>query len=260
MKKNYILLVVLLFTGYSSISQTELKYDNGTSNISWYGLNAQTQQAVRFSPTGPCNILNVQYYVRTTNAAAANFGVFIYDWDGNAPDQTIYSEAINAVTGNYEDWRDHSVGSGVSSNGEFVVAFKNASATLELAYDANLSTGRNWEMSGGTWSSASASTWLIRATVEYANGIVEELVGESFNLYPNPASNAVTVNFELNKTDNVLIKLYNGQGALIKQMEKTGISGLQQFTWNTEKYEDGFYYFTLETGETRIVRKLIIIQ
>lgn len=76
---------------------------------------------------------------------------------------------------------------------------------------------------------------------------------------PNPFTNSVTIQFNLKQESVVAVTIYDGKGALVKQLFK-GISnpGLQQFYLDGTNWSNGTYFSEVIIDSQRILlRKLV---
>ena len=163
----------------------ELVYDNNvaTGSYKYPGFTMST----RMSPAEPCQIMSLRYYT-TSDGSDNGFNAKIFNWNVSQPGLTVlYSSQEAAANG---EWVEVDVsGENINVYGDFVVGFGSFSGQAYLGYDANLNNGRSWDLSESqqiwtTWN----ETYLIRATVQYASGKVEELrpIEETKNQIINP--------------------------------------------------------------------------
>lgn len=78
--------------------------------------------------------------------------------------------------------------------------------------------------------------------------------------YPNPFSDKTTVRYNLVEDGFVSMKVFNMTGAEVKTIvDGYRESGLQTENITTEGLESGFYYFRIESGETVVTRKIVVM-
>jgi hypothetical protein len=83
----------------------------------------------------------------------------------------------------------------------------------------------------------------------------------SVNIYPNPACDILTVNFELEKPDDVEIKIYDIEGSFIKiQSYGTVNTGKKNFEISVADLKSGMYYLVIETGGKAAKKKISIVR
>lgn len=88
---------------------------------------------------------------------------------------------------------------------------------------------------------------------ELKNAIAENLNDDisGIELYPNPVNNILYINFNLDKTQNVKIAVYDHLGKMIELIvDKTSYSsGTHHLEWNTSDIPAGIYYIRIEKQE-----------
>lgn len=89
-------------------------------------------------------------------------------------------------------------------------------------------------------------------------GIVENELGHSLNVYPNPTTGRVDVEFSLTKGTNVKATITDLVGKVV--LERTlGIgTGLQRETFDLGNLSDGMYLLTLDAGNQRATRTITL--
>jgi len=180
------------FEGGGPGETEELIYDNDVAT-GFYTFNGSTM-ATHMSPAGPCQVLTLKYYTGGVGA----FNAEVYGWTGPLPDtELLHSEAVTSVD---EDWLEVDVSTAdIMFDGDFTVGFGSINAIAALGFDENLNNGRSFDFSNNSWS-AWTEAYLIRAVVQYTDGMIAELtpipveprraVGEKVripNLNPQPA-------------------------------------------------------------------------
>ena len=101
-----------------------------------------------------------------------------------------------------------------------------------------------------------------------------ELSGISYNLqnqlpdqvrlhqnYPNPFNPATTVTFDLPKGDKVRLVLYNVLGQeVVVLLNQPFVAGRHRYSFDASGYAAGLYFYKLEAGSFRQVRKMLLIK
>ena len=83
----------------------------------------------------------------------------------------------------------------------------------------------------------------------------------SIRTYPNPTCNLLYVDFELEKSSDVEIKIYNLSGSIVKTIYYGKInSGKKNFEITTEEINSGMYYLVLDAGEIIAKKKFSIVK
>ncbi len=113
-------------------------------------------------------------------------------------------------------------------------------------YQYMVRSARDQQTASGIYENLSLGTFASIST----NVIAENIADADFNLFPNPATDHVTINFT-NEHDGSVVYLYNSLGEMIY----TGIlnSGAPQFTIDLTGLSSGIYY--IQAGKT--TRKFI---
>jgi hypothetical protein len=79
--------------------------------------------------------------------------------------------------------------------------------------------------------------------------------------FPNPFNPSTIINYELRMTNDVKLSVYN----LLGQKITTLVSGKQsagryQVEWDATGFASGVYYYSLEAGDSRSVRKMVLVR
>ena len=147
---------------------------------------------------------------------------------------------------------------------------------FEIKIEANLSTG-NWELfkngtSAATWMNAvnqiyaidifpaddTASFWVDDVSFFVsAVGINENSVSQlNVDLFPNPASENVTVVVNLEQEAKVNIAVYTIQGALISNQAFGTLSGKQNLGIDISEFASGMYFVEVNSDGKKAIKKL----
>ncbi|MBK9982806.1 MAG: T9SS type A sorting domain-containing protein [Saprospiraceae bacterium] len=125
----------------------------------------------------------------------------------------------------------------------------------------NNSTPTVW-MSGmyGTTSNDWA-TWIAEITGSGSMTGIETVNNDSkFRVYPNPAYQEFKTEFELAANAKITIAIYDDQGKLVKSLfNGSGISGKNQFTFNTSNLRPGTYFISINSNNQLLKNEKIII-
>ena len=77
------------------------------------------------------------------------------------------------------------------------------------------------------------------------------------NLYPNPTNDIVNIDFTLENSSTVSIRLTNLQGQVIHQIKMDGISGLQTATLDISDQSSGMYFITVTSDDGSFTEKIM---
>jgi hypothetical protein len=106
---------------------------------------------------------------------------------------------------------------------------------------------------------------IVENTIYYKNlSVVPEGFSELSNgksapvIYPNPASNNVTVSYKLASSANITLRIYNFIGQQIIQTTQNNAIGDVNVTLNIETLPQGIYFIKSDIGEQTYTNKLVI--
>ena len=86
-----------------------------------------------------------------------------------------------------------------------------------------------------------------------------ENTAEFFEPYPNPANESVTLGYYLSANENVLIQLFDIRGKGIFALDEKNINaGTHTFQLSTAALSAGIYSISFKSGNTTIIRKLVV--
>ncbi len=77
------------------------------------------------------------------------------------------------------------------------------------------------------------------------------------NIYPNPTSNNLTMEYLLQKADNVKINLMNIAGKIIYSEQVNALAGKNKMTIFTTQVPAGIYYLQIITNENIVTKKFV---
>lgn len=144
-------------------------HDNATGAYKYQGYALSTHM----SPQAPCQILTLKYYI-VYDLSSGNFNAEVYRWGSSAPTTELLIS--KPVTANMEGWievdltDDH-----ITTTGDFVVGFGSINDNTYVGYDGNYNNGRSWDFDHqGNWTPWTEA-YLVRAVVQYYDGVVREL-------------------------------------------------------------------------------------
>jgi hypothetical protein len=92
-------------------------------------------------------------------------------------------------------------------------------------------------------------------------GINKSEANNSFNVYPNPATDKLELLFNINTAGSVKLQVVNTLGQEIESKD-LGIlnTGNQSISYSTKGFSPGFYYFILSTSKGNSFVKKVMIQ
>ncbi len=79
--------------------------------------------------------------------------------------------------------------------------------------------------------------------------------------YPNPFSDITTIKFTLPQTNQVTVKIYNLLGDEVSTLVNKQLnSGDYSVRWEAPKNATGIYYYSIQIGENKMMKKLVVIK
>ena len=92
-------------------------------------------------------------------------------------------------------------------------------------------------------------------------GIKEsDYVKNDINIYPNPASDNITISFSNAELSKMNILIYNSLGVEIKRFEEMELVGENAINFSIESFPTGIYYCTLNYGTKKISRSFVVLR
>lgn len=78
------------------------------------------------------------------------------------------------------------------------------------------------------------------------------------NIYPNPANNQITLEFELAETKNISIEIRNVLGQTVKTISTNSFTkGSNKIEVEVNEFSNGLYFLQLQIGNKTIRKKFI---
>ena len=91
--------------------------------------------------------------------------------------------------------------------------------------------------------------------------VTSSTVSAGFTIYPNPLSYTYSVSYQLNKSDNVLLSVYNVEGILLKTLiNTTQAEGDYTYTYNADDIAEGLYIFRFVSGGNATTKKIVVVK
>lgn len=79
--------------------------------------------------------------------------------------------------------------------------------------------------------------------------------------YPNPFNPTTNIRFEISKSSDVKLKIFNILGEEISTLvNQFMLSGVYEVTWNAERYPSGVYFYRIENSYTSKTMKMILVK
>lgn len=181
------------------------------------------------------------------------------NWN-NAP--AISGTALSSVgavaVGN---WVEFNVTSAITGNGTYSFGLKNNSSDV-VQYNTKEATNKPELVIQGVFTT-------LASTAD--REIVEELplLPEDFGLYqnyPNPFNPETRIEFDLPQTSAVRLTIYNVLGReVVRLVDEERPAGRHSLVWNSRdengaRVSSGIYFYSLQAGEFRASKKMLLVQ
>lgn len=131
---------------------------------------------------------------------------------------------------------------------------------LHIIYQADMEPGLAVRGDADTYGDNQINYLRVAKTDIGIDISVEEIpsVGE-VNIFPNPAASYTNINMDLKSSQNINLNVYNmvGQNVYAKAYNSLP-AGTHQFTLNTANFNSGIYFISIEAGDSKVTRKLIV--
>lgn len=146
---------------------------------------------------------------------------------------------------------------GFSSGSSFNLTIENYIVPANSDIGANeICIATLWSIDNNTANDESC----VSVNIDYATSI-EKLTEGSIEamVYPNPANNVAYFTYHLSQNENVSIQIYDIHGRLIENLlDEVQIPGQYNIKLDTEKFKNGLYLYSIQSGEDRISGTLMI--
>ncbi len=77
--------------------------------------------------------------------------------------------------------------------------------------------------------------------------------------YPNPFNSTTTIQFDLSKSENVSLEIYNSLGQLLTTLVNEKLNeGQYKYQWDSKIYPSGIYSFKIQTETQCVTKKMIL--
>jgi hypothetical protein len=87
-----------------------------------------------------------------------------------------------------------------------------------------------------------------------------EFTAEALTLTPNPAHNAVTINYYTDTENPITIRLFDALGKTVLQQQAIATLGENQLNIDLTTLPQGYYLVELNDGVTRVNQKLVVVK
>jgi hypothetical protein len=200
--------------------------DLGYPNISYSGTSTQDDRAIIS-------------FNHSASSVFPGFSAIEYD-NGTYTSIVSLKEGtrfINVLADNTERWGDYS-GSQRKYNEPGIVWTAGTFGTLSNRY--------------GTWIAELASN-------QFSGTVKRSLSGIDSKIYPNPASDAITIDFEMQSESFCKFQLFDINGKLVKLLLTEKVKkGRNQFSFSLQHLEPGTYFLSISDNKEVLLNKKLI--
>jgi hypothetical protein len=217
--------------------------------------------------------------------ATGGVGSFSYEWNPTTglSDPNLYNPVANPVETTVYTVTVSDDNSSISD--EITITVNPVPATPVIVQDGeNLTSdaenGNQWYNSNGAIPGATEQIYTPTETDNYYvivsnefgcesemsnelyfiyTGIIEIKNGENVNIFPNPFNDGFSLDFSLSKDSNVNITIYNifGQQVDVIVNNEKQHTGNHRIRFDASNLEHGVYFLHFETGEYKLVKRII---
>lgn len=110
----------------------------------------------------------------------------------------------------------------------------------------------------GLYVALSAGGDLIPLPLVTTTGFDERLLSENFEFYPNPASDFINVNLELDESLDIKLEMTDISGRIFNSIDLGSRNNIRNFKMDVTGMPKGIYFLRVNAGASSIVEKVII--
>ena len=135
----------------------------------------------------------------------------------------------------------------------------------EGGYDLFVSKdhGQHWNQPGfAGWSIGDCPEFIFSTPLEATtkqNEVSQAIPNLEWTAFPSPFVNELHLRMELPQKENVVVRLLDTQGRVIKEMSQTQVNGLLELDFDTSQLAKGPYYINVLTDQASYSRVVIRI-
>ncbi len=171
---------------------------------------------------------------------------------GEVLDTVNTAEWNLAIEGQYSNHNSENLASGYASN--YAVDF-------DENYNLYTQSWYGWTVDKWLYSGELPVVELTITGVEIINDIIPTEISLKQN-YPNPFNPTTTIEFQLNKLDEVSLKIYNLNGELITNLINSAslAAGSYKITFDASNLASGNYIYQLYVGSKKFAGKMTLLK
>ncbi|MDQ3021982.1 MAG: T9SS type A sorting domain-containing protein [Bacteroidota bacterium] len=126
------------------------------------------------------------------------------------------------------------------------------------------------DLKAGPWSVPTVSAWgkapvygifLSRSLTGIRENVSVAKSFELFQNYPNPFNPTTAINYYIQKTGLVTLKVYDMLGReVVTLVNEIQTQGSKEITFNGANFSSGIYYYSITTGDFKDTKKMMLIK
>ncbi len=89
-------------------------------------------------------------------------------------------------------------------------------------------------------------------------GVENNLLTESFKVFPNPVQEEAWIMYEINEQANVSMKMFDVAGKLVNTSEEVQSAGVHSMSIDGRNFSNGIYFIELQVNENLYKKKIVI--
>ncbi len=252
---------------------TEIYYDDGEVDFG-YNVGANNQLSVYYeNPMDEDSYLtHLKVYVEQRRTGSMILMVRLAD-ENNEPGQ-IVSQFVHPANRIFEGWNFIPMPTAnpveIPEGQDFFAIIQESTNASAIGVDEN-SAGNSYIRLDNVWMPYEDGNFMIRAVVDtqWLDVEQEELPNiqelRAMN-YPNPFNPETTIAFDLPRSGEVKLSIYNTRGQLIKTLVDDRLNaGSHEFLWDGKDQSgsinsSGVYFYRIETQEQSVSRRMILLK
>jgi len=200
----------------------------------------------------------------STNAAATFVvAVDVKNTGSSSMEVRVKKTELNVVPGseNYFCWAQcYLPGTYVSPDG-IVIPSGHTESAFTGDYDSKGNAGATYiRYTFFDFNNTSDTVCFVAKFVAGSGVGIENVIAKPTfsNIYPNPAKNTISLNYNLNGAQKAVLEIHNILGSLVKTIDINGNSG--QLNVDVSDLNNGVYFYSFIVDEKVITSKKLVIQ
>lgn len=195
-------------------------------------------------------LINNQVFQNSPNAVVAAFG------PGGESDCRGVAVWVEPSQGNWDGFWYTTV---VSNNEDETIHFKVYNPVTDQSYTCNTVVAFTDNASIGLPN----QPIILNANVANVDNVVQTL---KVDCYPNPFNPTINVRYDLPKTSDVNLSIFNVKGEILcSENISAQYAGLHNFTWNgkdnnQKELSSGIYFIRIQTKYNKITKKVVMMK